>query len=187
MNVADYIIIGALAFSLIFGLVRGFLREALGLLAWLGGLWLAWRYADLVKPLLGGLLAEEPLRTWVARSIILLTVVISGWLIAEALSYFIHQSGVSVMLDRVLGMLFGLIRGVVLVALFALVGNLVHLDETRWWKKSDLLPYAVDVSNWIAQFAETALRNTDATHLRTHVKFDAIHELHTQSAATQSG
>jgi membrane protein required for colicin V production len=157
MNAADYIIIGALLVSLVLGMVRGFMREALALLAWLGGVWLAWRYADAVKPLLGGMLTDEPQRTWIARATILALVLLCMWILSAVLAYFIHQSGLSVMLDRLLGMLFGFIRGVVLVSLLALLGTLVRLDEVRWWKKSELLPYAVDVSRWISQFAETAI------------------------------
>jgi len=162
MNVADYFIIGALVISLLFGMVRGFLREAIALLAWLGGLWLAWRYADAVKPFLGGLLAGEPQRTWVARALILAVVVLIAWIISEILSYLVHQSGVSVMLDRLLGALFGFIRGAVLVSLIALLGTLVQLDEVRWWKKSQLIPYAVEVSHWVSGFAETALGSSQA-------------------------
>jgi membrane protein required for colicin V production len=157
MNAADYLIIAALLISLVLGMVRGFMREALALLAWLGGVWLAWRYADAVKPLLSGMLAEEPQCTWVARGLIVAVVLLGVWILSEMLAYFIHQSGLSVTVDRVLGTLFGFIRGVVLVALLAMLGTLVRLDEARWWKKSQLLPYAVDVSHWIGQFAETGL------------------------------
>jgi membrane protein required for colicin V production len=162
MNPADYAILAVLVVSLIMGMVRGFMREALALLAWLGGLWLAWRFADAVKPFLGGLLAEEPQRTWAARALVLLAVLLLAWLLAAVLSYFIHQSGLSITLDRVLGMVFGLIRGAVLVALIVMVGNLVQLDQMRWWKKSTLLPYASDVSHWITQFADTALEEKQA-------------------------
>jgi membrane protein required for colicin V production len=79
------------------------------------------------------------------------------WILAEILEYFFHQSGLSVMLDRLLGMLFGFMRGVVLVSLLAMLGVVVRLDEMHWWKKSELLPYAVDVSHWIKQFGQTAL------------------------------
>jgi membrane protein required for colicin V production len=157
MNAVDYIILAVLAISLLLGMVRGFMREALALIGWLGGLWLAWRYADAVKPLLGGLLGEEPQRTWVARAIVLATVLLVVWLVSAALSYFIHQSGLSVAVDRVLGALFGAIRGVVLVALVVMLANVVQLEQMRWWKKSLFLPYATDVSHWVGQFAETAL------------------------------
>lgn len=159
MNAADYIIIALLAISLIFGMSRGFMREALSLLAWLGGMWLAWRYAHWVKPILGGLLGAEPQRTWVARALILAAVLLCMWILTGILSYFIHQSGLSLMLDRLLGLLFGFMRGVVMVALLVMAANIVQLNEMRWWKKSMLLPYATDVSQWLGQFAETAIES----------------------------
>jgi membrane protein required for colicin V production len=157
MNAADYIILGALAISLLFGMVRGFMREAISLLAWLGGLWLAWRFADDVKPLLGGLLADEPQRTWAARTLILMCVVFCSWILAETLSYFVNHSGLSLTVDRVLGMFCGLLRGLVLVSLLVMVGTLVGLHEMRWWQKSELLPHAESVSQWLGGFADTAL------------------------------
>lgn len=157
MNAADYVILATLAISLAFGMIRGFMREAIGLLAWLGGLWLAWRYAHLIAPFLGGLLSEEPQRTWVARAIVVAIVLLFGWLIAGILSYFIHQSGLSLMLDRLLGGLFGFLRGAVLVSLLVMVAQVVQLDQVNWWKKSQLLPHAVTVSQWISGFAESAL------------------------------
>ena len=159
MNAADYAIIAALAISLIFGMSRGFMREALSLLAWLGGMWLAWRYAHLVKPMLGGLLSAEPQRTWVARAIIVATVLLCMWILTGILSYFIQHSGLSLTLDRSLGMLFGLLRGAVMVSLLVMAGNIVQLNEMRWWKKSVLLPYATDVSEWVSHFAETAMES----------------------------
>jgi membrane protein required for colicin V production len=107
--------------------------------------------------MLGGLLSEEPQRTWVARALILASVLLVTWIVAEVLEYFIHQSGLSVTVDRALGALFGFLRGVVLVSLLAMLGTLVKLDEVRWWKKSALLPYAVTVSTWIDTFAATAV------------------------------
>ena len=156
MNGADYIILGILAISVVFGVMRGFMREALALIGWLGGLWLAWRYADAAKPLLGGLLGEEPLRTWVARGMILAAVLISMWIVAEVMTYFIHQSGLSASVDRLLGGVFGFLRGIVLVALVAMLGAQLNLQDVRWWKRSELIPYAETIGNWLGQFAETA-------------------------------
>jgi membrane protein required for colicin V production len=155
MSAIDYLIAALLAVTLVLGLVRGFIREAIGLLGWLCGLWLAWRYAHLLTPMLGGEIANEPLRTWVARAAILLTVLLVAWMLAAVVSYFVHSSGLSESLDRIFGGLFGILRGVVLVALFALASQKVRLDEMSWWKQSRLLPYAAMISGWIVQFAET--------------------------------
>src|SRR5689334_3209416 len=135
MNAADYLVIIILAVTLILGTIRGFMREAIALLAWLGGVWLAWRYADLVGPYLGGLLAHEPQRTWVGRAAILGGVMLCAWILGGVLSYFIHQSGLSVNIDRALGGFFGFLRGVTLVALSVMLARVVLLDETKWWKR----------------------------------------------------
>ena len=72
MTTVDYLLTGAVLLSMLFGSVRGFLRESVALLGWLVGLWLAWRYASIVEPYLGGALAGTPLQVWVARMIVLL-------------------------------------------------------------------------------------------------------------------
>jgi membrane protein required for colicin V production len=156
MNAADYLVIVVIATTTVLGMIRGFMREAIALLAWLGGVWLAWRYSDLLGPYLGGLLADEPQRTWVGRGAILGGVMLIAWIIGGVLSYFVPQSGLSLTLDRVLGAIFGALRGLTLIALVVMLAHAVQLDQVRWWKDSKALPYAETVSHWIGGFAQSA-------------------------------
>jgi len=156
MNAADYLVIIVIATTLALGMIRGFMREAIALIAWLGGVWLAWRYSDLLGPYLGGLLADEPQRTWVGRGAILGGVLLVAWIIGGILSYFVPQSGLSLILDRTLGAIFGALRGVTLIALVVMLAQAVQLDQVKWWKESTVLPYAETVSNWIGGFAQSA-------------------------------
>jgi membrane protein required for colicin V production len=158
MNFIDYLILIVLLVSLLLGFFRGFLSEAIGLISWLGGLWLAWHYAYLLEPHLGGLLSEPPFATWAARLLILLAVLVLGWLIAGIASYFAHQSGISLMLDRLLGVVFGLIRGMVLIAIVVMLGKQVQLDRTDWWRASRFMPPASEVSDWVKGFADSAVK-----------------------------
>jgi len=158
MNGADYLMLGVLAFSMLLGIYRGFVREAIALLAWLGGLWLAWRYASLVEPFLGGMLAHPPVRTWAARTLVVIAVVVTGWLVAGVLSYLLRHSDLSVIVDRLLGMFFGVLRGAVVIAAFVLLAQFAQLDQVKWWKKSTLMPYATEFAGWIQAFAETGMR-----------------------------
>jgi membrane protein required for colicin V production len=164
MNGADYLILGVLAFSMLLGLFRGFVREAIAVLAWLGGLWLAWRYAPLVEPLFRGAL-DEPVSIWAARAVIVISVLIVGWMLAAILGYFLRHSPLSVMVDRLLGMFFGVVRGAVVIAVVVLLGQFAQLEQTKWWKNSRLLPYAVESAGWIQTFAETGM---DALEERAH-------------------
>jgi membrane protein required for colicin V production len=158
MNGADLLILGVLVISMVLGLIRGFVREAIAVLAWLGGLWLAWRYAPLIEPFLGGAVGEPPVSTWTARALIVLAVLITGWLVAGILSHLLRHSGLSLLVDRLLGATFGLLRGAVVVAVFVLLGQFVEMTEVAWWQQSKLLPYAAELAGWIQTFAETGMR-----------------------------
>jgi membrane protein required for colicin V production len=157
MNFIDYLILVVLLISLLLGFFRGFLGEAISLISWLGGLWLAWRYAYLIEPHLSGMIAEQPLNTWAARTIMLVAVLVTGWLIGGIVTYFAHQSGISLMLDRLLGMLFGIIRGIVLVSIMVMLGIQVQLNRADWWKESRFMPFAEEVSGWVKGFADSAV------------------------------
>jgi membrane protein required for colicin V production len=156
MNGADYLILGVLTFSVLLGVFRGFVREAIALLAWLGGLWFAWRYAAMLEPLFRGAV-EPPVSTWAARAVIVVSVLIVGWLLAAVLSYFLRHSALSVMVDRLLGMFFGVVRGAVVIAVVVLLAQFAQLEQTQWWKNSRLLPYAAECAGWIQTFAETGM------------------------------
>lgn len=157
MNGADYLIIGVLVLSMLLGLVRGFVREAVGVISWLGGLWLGWRYAHVLEPYLGGSVGAPPVSTWVARALIVLAVLIIGWLVAGILTYMLRHSGLSIAVDRLLGLLTGFIRGAVVVAVFVLLGQFVQLTQTSWWRGSRLMPYASEAAGWLQSFAETGM------------------------------
>jgi len=153
MNGADYLILAVLIVSLLLGFFRGFMREAVSLIAWLGGIWLAWRFAYLVEPHLGGLVAEPPASIWVARALILVSVILAGWLVASLLAYFIRP-GLSLMVDRLLGLFFGLVRGGVVLAVLVMLGQLAELDDVAWWRESRLMPQVVDFAGWLDAFAD---------------------------------
>jgi membrane protein required for colicin V production len=157
MNGADLLILGVLLLSMLLGLIRGFVREAIGVIAWLGGLWLAWRYAHVVEPLLAGRVGDPPVSTWAARTLIVLGVLVIGWILAGILGYMLRHSGLSIMVDRLLGLVTGFVRGAVVVAVFVLLGQFVQLTQTGWWKSSRLMPYATEAAGWLQSFAETGM------------------------------
>lgn len=157
MNGADYLILGVLLLSMLLGAIRGFVREAIGVLSWLGGLWLAWRYAHVLEPLLAGRVGDPPVSTWAARTLIVLGVLVAGWILAGILGYMLRHSGLSIMVDRLLGLAIGFMRGAVVVAVFVLLGEFVQLTQTGWWQSSRLMPYASEAAGWLQSFAETGM------------------------------
>ncbi len=146
MNVADYLVIAAVLVSAVIGVMRGFLREAVALITLVLALFIAWRFADLLEPYLGGLLSKPPASTWAARTIIFIIVLFLGMGAAWVLGYFVRLSLFNGT-DRFLGFVFGLLRGFVLLGVFVIVGQLLHLDSERWWQNSRLMPVGEGIAN----------------------------------------
>ena len=146
MVITDYVVMAAVIISALVGVARGFLREAIALVAWIFALVLAGHYADLVEPHLGGLLAGPVVKPWVARLIVLALVLLVGALIGALADHFVRLSIFSG-LDRLLGFAFGVLRGFVLLGVFVILGQLLRLQDEPWWRHSVLIPYGESVAN----------------------------------------
>ena len=163
MTLADYLIIAAILISAVAGALRGFLREAVALAAWIVALFLAWHFADLVEPHLGGLLAGSEVRPWAARAIIVVLVLILGACIGALLGHFVRLSIFSGM-DRLLGFAFGLLRGFVLLGVFVILGQLLQLPAEGWWRHSLMMPYGESIANGLRSLVgEPHVAHTRAT------------------------
>jgi membrane protein required for colicin V production len=145
---ADVFIVAVVLVSTVHGLMRGFVREAVSLVCWVVGFWAAWSLGPMVEPYLGGLLAEPAVRPWVGRLVVLVAVLLLGALIGTLLNYFMRSVGLG-MLDRGIGVMFGFVRGMVLVGVFVICGELLHLNHEHWWNRSTLIPYGETVGDWL--------------------------------------
>ena len=50
-------------------------------------------------------------------------------------------------MDKFLGFVFGIIRGVVIVGAFTIAMQALRMDEDARWKHSRLMPYAIGVAD----------------------------------------
>lgn len=161
MNWTDYLIVGLLAFSGIVGLMRGLLREVISLFTWLAAVWLAWEFAGLLEPHLGGALSAEAVRPWAARTIIFVGVLLTGAAVGAIVTHFVRLSLFS-SLDRLLGFFFGLLRGVVVLGVLAMLCHAVRLHEESWYRSSTLVPYAEQAGNVLrALIGERKIRSAE--------------------------
>lgn len=146
MTLTDYLVILAILLSALVGALRGFLRESIALGAWIIALFLAWHFADVVEPHLGGLLSEPTVRPWAARVILVVLVLLLGAATGAILGHFVRLSIFSGM-DRLLGFAFGLLRGFVLLGVFVILGQLLRLQGESWWRNSLMIPYGESMAN----------------------------------------
>src|SRR5687767_11258268 len=124
MVTLDYIILGLILLSAIAGVVRGFLKEVCSLITWVLAIWLAWHYGPLLVPYLGGVLEREPYGLWVGRAIVFVLVLVVGAIVGFAVGHFVRLSLFSG-LDRMLGFVLGLLRGVVIVGFAIMLAQTV--------------------------------------------------------------
>jgi membrane protein required for colicin V production len=146
MNAFDYLLILMVAVSLIAGLMRGLLREVIAFITWVVAVWMAFHYASALEPSLGGLLANDALRPWAARSLIFLVVLLIGTLLGVLIGHFVRLSMFSGT-DRFWGAIIGLLRGFVVVGAFVILCHGLRLQAEPWWRGSMLAPYAEHMAN----------------------------------------
>ena len=94
---------------------------------WVLAIWAAWQFGPIIEPHLGGLLADPKMAPWVGRLVILVLVLLLGWVVGMVFSYFTRSLGLGPM-DRVIGLFFGIVRGMVLVGLLVIGGEIVAYE-----------------------------------------------------------
>lgn len=146
MATFDYIILGIILLSAVAGLVRGFLREVCSLVTWILAVWLAWQFGPSLAPYFGGALERETFGLWAGRAIIFVLVLVVGTIIGYTVNHFVRLSLFSA-LDRFLGCLLGLARGVVITGIVIILGQAARLDGEGWWQRSKLVPVVTPVAS----------------------------------------
>ena len=149
MNVVDLVVIVLILLSAILGFSNGLVREVLGVGAWIGAALIAFSYFHLVQPLAHRLVTNQSLADPVGFGALFLTALVILWVVARLLSRFVRGSMLSG-LDRVLGIFFGVARGVALIIIAYIVGgSLVTID--RWppeVRNARTLPYIYRGAVW---------------------------------------
>ena len=148
MTGADVLILLILLGSTLIGALRGFIREAVSVAFWILAIWAAWQIGPMIEPHLGGLLADPSVAPWVGRLVVLVLVLLVGWVVGMVSSYFTRSLGLGP-LDRVIGLFFGIVRGLVLVGLLVIGGELLHMNGEEWWDRSRLVPYGETIGDWL--------------------------------------
>lgn len=160
MNWADYFILGVLGLSVLIGLWRGLIAEVMALACWAASFWVAWLFGDKLAAYFTGV--EVPsVRLLLGYGLCFLAVLIAGALVSFLLRKLVAGSGLSGT-DRLLGMFFGLGRGLLLVLIAVLLLGFTPLPRDPWWQQSQLLPGFRGGAEWLsAQLPESVVSHLD--------------------------
>ena len=160
MTWVDYAILAVCLASTAYGFWRGFAHEALAIASWLAAIWVAWRFAFVIEPMLGEWVEAPELRVWAARTMLFVIVLALGGLVSWFVRTLVRHTGLSGT-DRMAGAVFGLARGVLIVGLAAIVLELAGLSQDPWWQQSMLKPWSERVASGIRHYAALGSRYLD--------------------------
>ena len=132
-NPTDAAVILILVVSGLIALVRGFVHEVLGLFAWIGAGIATYYGIDYVIPVARDLVENQALADIGAGVVLFLIVLVFLSLATKMIADRIRASSLGT-LDRSVGLLFGLVRGVVLICLaWIVIVMVVPLKEMPSW------------------------------------------------------
>lgn len=139
MTLFDYCVLAVIAISLLLGISRGVVSELLALAAWVVAFLAARLWA---QPVGDHLLAEltdpvwRPLAGFVA---VFLAVLVSFALLRRLMALLLKAAGLRP-LDRILGALFGILRGAAILLVLVVLAGLTPLPQQPWWRQAIFAP-----------------------------------------------
>lgn len=132
MTIFDYAVLVIIGVSVFISLMRGAVREVVPLLGWLLAFYTARTYASELVPLLPHDIPTDKLKMLAAFLILFLAVILLSSLCSIALSGLLKKIGLGGV-NRLLGGLFGLVRGLIVVAVLVLLAGMTQLPKDERW------------------------------------------------------
>jgi membrane protein required for colicin V production len=135
MAATDWILIAALAASMLLGALRGLVYEVLSVMGWIAAFLLAQWFSPDVAEKLPMQNSSEALRYAAAFVLVFIASVFLAGLISALMKKIISAVGLRPV-DRMMGAIFGLFRGLILLLALSVVVHMTALQESDWWLES---------------------------------------------------
>lgn len=154
MTIFDYVVLGIVGVSVLLSLLRGVVREVLGLASWVVAVLVARAYAVDISVMLPTSIPNQGLRMVAAFAMVFLGILLIASLLAIAVSELFKQVGLG-WLDRGLGGLFGFARGLLIVGVLVLLGGMTSLPQDVRWRNAmfsaPLEAMVMSIKPWLPQ------------------------------------
>jgi membrane protein required for colicin V production len=131
----DWILLAVLGFSMLIGLMRGIVQEVLSLAGWVAAFYLAQYYAPSMAQWLPMQGSSEILRFAAGFVVVFVGVLIAQAFITGVIKKMLSVVGLG-LIDRLLGSLFGALRGIVILLAVTLLVGMTPMRESEAWQQS---------------------------------------------------
>ncbi|MEM6513453.1 MAG: CvpA family protein [Pseudomonadota bacterium] len=156
MAYIDILIAIAVVISIVVGVFRGFVKEAISIVSLLFAIWAALFFGPEVGRISDGWFSSAEVQTWFGRILVFFVILSAGGLLGWGLGKLIRLSILSG-IDRLLGAMFGLGRALLLTGVFILGGRFAGFDNDTWWDDSILIEQLDFLADWIQEMAPEGL------------------------------
>lgn len=163
LTIVDYVVLGILLISGLIAAYRGFLKETLSVSSWLVAALAAVFFWPVTKPFARALMEPEILADILALVGVFFLILIPASFVSFRLSELVRESGAGP-LDRSLGFVFGLARGLVVVGLGYVVFTSLASEENHpgWVRDARLLPVVRGTAEVILSLGDGKKKHNDA-------------------------
>jgi len=144
----DFAIILIIILSAVISSVRGFAREALSLLGWVLAFWVSLTFSGGLALLFGDTIQDPILRMIVAFLLLFIASLIVLTIVNYFIIQFVQRTGMTGA-DRSIGIVFGVLRGLLVVAALVLFAGLTPFPQTPSWENSFFLYYFEGFAVWL--------------------------------------
>lgn len=150
MNFLDLFILGILLVSAILSFWRGFIREVLSLAAWVVAAWVAIQFSGPLSNQLVNTITVPEIRYGASFVLLFVVTLLLAAIINKLAGQLVKKTGFS-STDRMIGVIFGLARGGVIIAIIVLLAGFTKIPHEPWWAESVFLDHFEQLAGWMRQ------------------------------------
>lgn len=169
MNWLDGVILVILALSVLIGLMRGLVAELLSLVIWIAAFWVAALFGPGVAAQFDNVISLPVARICLGYAICFFGVLLIGAIVRFAARKLIWSTGLTG-IDSLLGVVFGFVRGVLVVTIIVFLVGLTAVTREPWWQQSTLRPQFQGMAAWLGQNIPPSV----ADHLHPEAMLDKL-------------
>lgn len=149
----DWLFVAVLVVTGLTGFLRGLIREALGLAAWIIALLAARLLAEPVADLLSGVIDNPDGRLVLAFVLVIFAVILLCGIVIRMVHAAVEWVGMG-LLNRVTGAAFGMAKGAAILVLATILLSLTPLVQMQAWQEAELRPTFERLRDWAVSHLE---------------------------------
>ncbi len=135
ISAVDWILLAVLGLSMLLGMWRGIVQEVLSLAGWVAAFYVSQMYAPMAGTWLPMEGSSQMLRYAAGFVVVFIAVLVATALVSWTIKKLLSAVGLG-LLDRFLGSVFGLMRGVVILFAVTVFVGMTPMRETEGWKQA---------------------------------------------------